>query len=61
MYSADGRVQMSYLAMEDSSHESNGILTVTVNTSLLTLGRPATLEVLAQPHKSKSWFGIYQP
>jgi putative heme-binding domain-containing protein len=60
-HSPDAKVQMSYLAMEDSSRESNGILTISVSVSLITPGKPATLEVLGQSPKSHSWFGIYQP
>ena len=57
--SADLKVQMSYLTMEDSSHESNGILTITVDDSLLEPGKPAAFEVHGASPKTQSWFGIY--
>jgi hypothetical protein len=60
-HSADGKVQMSYLTMEDSSRESNGILTITVSDSLLEPGKPASFEVVGVSPKTQSWFGIYQP
>jgi hypothetical protein len=44
--SADAKVQISYLTMEDSPHESNGILTITVADSLLEPGKPITFEIV---------------
>jgi putative membrane-bound dehydrogenase-like protein len=60
-HSDDGKVQMSYLVMEDSVHESNGIMTLSVSGSLLETGKPAMFEVIGQTPKTQSWFGIYQP
>ena len=57
--SADGKVRMSYMAMEDSSQESNGILTITVGGSLLQPGQPATFEVVGPAANSQRWFGVY--
>ena len=51
---------MSYLTMEDSPRESNGLLTITVADSLLEAGQPAVLEVVGASPKSQSWFGIYE-
>ena len=45
--------------MEDSPHESNGILTITVEDSLLEPGKPATFEVVGLSPKAQSWFGAY--
>ena len=59
-HSADGKVHMSYLVMEDSVRESNGILTISVSGSLLTPGKPATFEVVGATPKTGSWFGIYK-
>jgi putative membrane-bound dehydrogenase-like protein len=58
-HSTDGKVQASYLAMEDSPQESNGILTVTVSGSLLEPGKPTKFEVTGTAANSKRWFGIY--
>jgi putative heme-binding domain-containing protein len=58
--SADAKVQMSYLTMEDSPHESNGILTISVADSLLEPGRSAAFEVIGSSPKAQSWFGIYK-
>ena len=58
-HSTDGKVQMSYLAMEDSPQESNGILTISVSGSRLEPGKPAKFEVTAPAANSKRWFGIY--
>jgi len=38
-HSTDGKIQMSYLAMEDSPQESNGILSLSISASLLAPGR----------------------
>ncbi|MEY2429872.1 MAG: hypothetical protein QOJ40_2757, partial [Verrucomicrobiota bacterium] len=58
-HSADGKVRMSYMAMEDNSQESNGILTIGVTGSLLDPGKPATFEVIGSAANSHRWFGIY--
>jgi len=50
---------MSYLAMEDSPTESNGLLTISVSASLLEPGKPATFEVTGPAAKSQRWFGVY--
>jgi hypothetical protein len=50
---------MSYLAMEDSAKESNGILTLTLSGSLLEAGKPVTFEVIGSTPKTQGWFGIY--
>ena len=57
--SADGNVRMSYLTMEDSAQESNGILTIEVSCTLLEAGQAATFEVVAPEGKNPSWFGVY--
>jgi putative membrane-bound dehydrogenase-like protein len=59
--SADTKVEISYLTMEDSPHESNGILTITVADSLLEPGKPAAFELICASPKAQSWFGIYKP
>jgi putative heme-binding domain-containing protein len=60
-HGGDGKVNVSYLTMEDSPRESNGIMTVSVSASLLQPGKPAIFEVVGQTPKTTSWFGIYQP
>ena len=60
-HSGDGKVNVSYLTMEDSVRESNGILTISVNNALLEPGKPATFEVVGMTPKAQGWFGIYQP
>ena len=50
---------MSYMAMEDNSQESNGIITIGVTGSLLDPGKPATFEVIGSPANSQRWFGVY--
>jgi putative membrane-bound dehydrogenase-like protein len=57
--SSDGNVRMSYLTMEDSAEESNGILTIEASGDLLEAGKPATFEVVAPKGKNPSWFGVY--
>lgn len=57
--SADGKLQMSYLVMEQDFKESNGILTLTLNGSLLEPGKPVNLEVVSSTPDKQSWFGIY--
>jgi putative membrane-bound dehydrogenase-like protein len=57
--SADGKVRMSYMTMEDSPQESNGILTITVSGSLLDPGKRATFEVIGPAANSQRWFGVY--
>jgi hypothetical protein len=52
-------VRMSYMALEDNSQESNGILTISVTGSLLDPGKPATFEVIGSAAASQRWFGIY--
>jgi putative heme-binding domain-containing protein len=59
-HTQDGKIQMSYLPMEDSAKESNGILTLTLAGSLLEPTKPITFEVLGATPTTKSWFGIYQ-
>jgi putative heme-binding domain-containing protein len=59
--SADGRVQMSYLVMEDSAHESDGILTFSVSGALIEPGKPAAFDVVGLTPKTQSWFGVYLP
>jgi putative membrane-bound dehydrogenase-like protein len=58
--SADGKIEMSYLPMEDSAKESNGILTFSINSALLQSNKPVTFEVIGATPTIKSWFGIYQ-
>jgi putative heme-binding domain-containing protein len=59
-HSADGKVRMSYMAMQDSSEESNGILTISVHSSLLEPGKPATFGVVSPASNSQRWFGVYE-
>jgi putative heme-binding domain-containing protein len=59
-HSADGKVIVSYLAMEDSAHESNGIMTISASGALLVPGKPAILEVIGSTPKASGWFGVYQ-
>jgi putative heme-binding domain-containing protein len=58
-HSTDGKVQVSYLAMEDSPQESNGILTISVSGSLLEPGKPAKFDVTGPAANSQRWFAIY--
>jgi hypothetical protein len=58
-HNADGKVQMSYLAMEVSARESNGIMTFSVNGSLVEPGKPISLEVVGKSPKAQGWFGVY--
>ena len=57
--SADGNVRMSYIAMQNNSEDSNGILTIEVKKTLLEPGKPATFEVVGGAKGSQRWFGIY--
>jgi putative heme-binding domain-containing protein len=59
-HTTDGKLEMSYLTMEDSVHESNGILTFTVNGALIEAGKPVTFEVVGATPGTQSWFGVYQ-
>jgi hypothetical protein len=45
--------------MEDSPRESNGILTITVDDSLLEPAKPVTFEIIGMSPIIQSWFGIY--
>jgi putative membrane-bound dehydrogenase-like protein len=57
--STDGSVRMSYLVMEDSVQESNGILTITVPAALLQPEKPAAFEVTSPSPNNGIWFGVY--
>jgi hypothetical protein len=57
--SADGKVEMTYMAMQDGSDESNGLINLTVSDSLLQPGKPLRFEVIGPAAKSKRWFGVY--
>lgn len=56
----DGKVEMTYLAMEDGAQESNGIVTFTINGALLEAGKPVTFEVVGATPNAQSWFGVYR-
>ena len=58
-HSADVKVRMSYMAMEDNSQESNGILTISITGLLLDPGRPAPFEGIGSTGNSQRWFGVY--
>jgi putative membrane-bound dehydrogenase-like protein len=58
-HSTDGKVEMTYMAMQDSPDESNGLIDLTVSDSLLEAGKGATFEVIGPAAKSRRWFGAY--
>ena len=55
----DGRISMGYMAMENNSEDSNGILLINVSGALLEAGQPATFEVIGSAANSQRWFGVY--
>jgi hypothetical protein len=58
-HSTDGKIEVNYLAMEDSPQESNGVLTISLSGSLLEPGKPLKFEVTGPAANSQRWFGIY--
>ena len=58
--SDDGKVQMSYAVMENNPEDSNGVLTIRLDASLVARGRKITFEVIGSPSNSQRWFGIYR-
>ena len=58
-HSADGMVEVTYMAMQDSADESNGMMNLSVSDSLLEAGKAVTFEVTAPGARSKRWFGIF--
>jgi len=57
--SADGKVKMTYIVMENNSEDSNGVLLIEVPGSLLTPQKPADFEVVGSSSNSQRWFGLY--
>ncbi|HSU57080.1 MAG TPA: neutral/alkaline non-lysosomal ceramidase N-terminal domain-containing protein [Candidatus Dormibacteraeota bacterium] len=57
--SSDGKIKMSYTVLENNGQDSNGVLLLEVDSSLLEPGKPATFEVLGSAANSQRWFGIY--
>ena len=58
--SSDGKVQMSYAVMESNSEDSNGVLTIRLDPSLTSPGKPVKFEVLGSAANSQRWFGLYR-
>jgi putative membrane-bound dehydrogenase-like protein len=58
--STDGRVRMNYAVMENNSEDSNGILTISLDPSLLSPGKPVKFEVVGSAANSQRWFGLYR-
>ncbi len=58
-HSADGKVEMTYMAMQDSPDESNGVINLEVSDSLLEPGKPLAFEVTGPAANSRRWFGVY--
>ena len=58
--SGDGKVQMNYSVMENNSEDSNGVLTITLDPSLISPGKPVKFEVVGSAANSQRWFGLYR-
>jgi len=58
--SADGKVTMSYAVMENNAEDSNGVLTIALDSSLAPGGKPVSFEVVGSASNSQRWFGIYR-
>jgi putative heme-binding domain-containing protein len=57
--SRDGKLRMTYTVMENNDEDSNGVLRIEVDKSLVQAGKPAEFEVIGSAAKSQRWFGIY--
>ena len=57
--SADGKVRMNYLVKEANAEDSNGVLVIEVNSSLLLACKSAEFEVVGSASNSQRWFGVY--
>jgi hypothetical protein len=57
--SKDGKVTMRYQVMENSTEDSNGVLTISVSGELLTENKSPLFEVTTSAANSRRWFGLY--
>ncbi len=57
--SADGKLAASYHVFEADAEDSNGVLELEFDPSLVHAGRPVRIEVLAHRANSERWFGVY--
>ncbi len=56
--SADGKVRMNYLVMQNNSEDSTGVLAIEVHAGRLQPGKPASFEVVGSAADSQRWFGV---